>query len=202
MRELPILFSSEMVRAILDDRKTQTRRVVKPQPILMSDYHNWKWVNKKLDAGYCHTEEYAMKIVMLEVAKYQVGDKLWVKETFWYCCDGCKKAFYKADNPNLLNRKTTMIGGQIFKVVNNKWKSSRFMPKSMARIWLEVTDVRVERLQDISGDDIRKEGINKVKNWANPLKGFIELWDSINGKKYPWKDNPWVWAIEFKRIKQ
>lgn len=169
MKERPIIMSSESVRAILDGRKTQTRRVVKRQdkPIRLKDCPYGK-----------------------------VGDKLWAKET-WRPHEEFEDAqvlyLYKADYPSGLNVH---------------WKSSRFMPKKAARIWLEITNIRVERVQDISGGDAQKEGwsreqemfptINtdyKAKNW------FQTLWDSLNAKRgYDWDKNSWVWVIEFRQM--
>jgi hypothetical protein len=82
-----------------------------------------------------------------------------------------------------------------YKAGRNQWNSPFFMPKWAARLWLEVTDVKVERLQEISVPDAKAEGV-----WS--VSALADLWDSINGKKYPWKSNPWVWAYTFKKVER
>lgn len=174
--EKPILFSTEMVRAILDGRKTQTRRVVKPS--VFEKGTNWFW---NPNENIC-------------LAQYRKGDVLWVRET-WAKDD---TYYYKADGS---------CGDRC-----GKWKPSIHMPKEAARIWLEVTDVRVERLQEITEEAARAEGITRVEDgkWESefrlgwfdrPIKAFRALWDSLNAKRgYGWETNPWVWVIEFERI--
>jgi hypothetical protein len=184
VKEKQILFSTPMVRAILEGRKTQTRRLIKSTD---------KWV-RDFD---------------LPKSKYQPGDILWVRETF---CEvpyeynhipikgghiTTPKYAYKADS----KRDYTGI-----------WKPSIHMPKAAARIWLEVTDVRVERLQEITEEAARAEGITRVEDgkWESefrlgwfdgPIKAFRALWDSLNAKRgYPWESNPWVWVIDFRRV--
>lgn len=125
----------------------------------------------------------------IRYSPYQIGSTLWVRETFCIdkmdddCGDG--RPFYKASEEH----------PEIFP----KWKPSIFMPRWASRITLEITNIRVERLQEITPEDCRKEG----SHWATDIDdegGFVNLWDSINGKKYPWSSNPWVFVIEFKRI--
>ena len=190
-KELPIGFTAEMVKARQEGRKTVTRRVIKPQPEVFDN------------AGY---PDY----VCLK-HRYQVGDLLWLKESYCHGIewDDCKPSevdplcggndiWYFADG----ERPTEGWG---------KKRSSRFMPKWVARKWLKVLSVRPERVQDISPEECYAEGIESqfskdYKNRENipvmPLiKRFIRLWDSINAKRgYPWESNPWVWRIEFKRV--
>ena len=166
MKERPIIFSTPMVKAILDGRKTQTRRVIKDQPPLsMRDMFKPK--NLKCPYG-------------------QVGDRLWVRETFkpYNCMGGFA---YKAD-------------GDLS--TGFPWKPSIHMPRGASRITLEITESRAERLQDISEEDAKAEGVKCCPNAVSDYKHhFMILWDSINGKKYPWDSNPWVWVISFKVVR-
>ena len=203
--EKPILFSTEMVRAILNGRKTQTRRVVKipkqwiSQGITHDDleksgfWNCWQSIADDPTAG--HRWQYGDE--WLPNQNYQIGDRLWVREAWFNPSDGLFKekepflTYYRADSE-----------------IDFKWKPSIFMPKEYARIWLEIINVRVERLQDISYQDVRREGLTNIRNFElfgdanHRLKvhqiHFKILWDSINGKKHPWSDNPWVWVVEFK----
>jgi hypothetical protein len=169
-KEHPILFSTDMVKAILEGRKTQTRRVIKPQPVLM-DKHYFKDFRK--DAGG-------------RVCPYgQVGDRLWVRET-WLP--------FEAQGPNAFLYKADIA---LINLHYLKWQPSIFMPRKASRITLEITNTRVERLHDITGADLLKEGI---AHGMGGFKAYEELWNNINGKKYPWESNPWVWVIEFRRV--
>lgn len=196
MKYIPILFSTPMVQAILDGRKTQTRRVVKPQPS-----HNVQWNGFGVS---CFTPERHIEgrgkfpdgsgIKFFKCPYGQVGDILWVRETFKEAPEECtwKKYSYKADYISHLAE----LG---------KWKPSLFMPKEACRIFLKITDVRVERLQDISEEDAISEGITYPAGFSVeedfPSLIFSELWESINGLE-SWDANPWVWVIEFERIER
>lgn len=205
MAEKPILFNTLMVQAILDGRKTQTRRVVKPK-YSDSVFEIFKGVlcetepptpPIKLENGM--TQHKVRRFVECE-PRYQPGDILWVRESF------CPNYFddyspaYKADYDK------TKIGDV---VPEAKWKPSIHMPRAAARIFLRVTDVRAERVQDISGRDALSEGVDNGK--SNPAMGvrwdnmqrmaFADLWDSLNTKRgYGWDVNPWIWVYEFERI--
>ena len=196
MKEKPILFSFEMVRAILDGQKTQTRRVITKKQIYCPEHER---IHDHI-ISFTYNQE-----AILRCAKYQVGDRLWVKENFyvqpdiWCSTHEEQPVHYKADG------NTECLEDYIS-------KSSRFMPKWAARIWLEVTGVRVERLQDISEKDARAEGVTKQHNYFRDdmviecgnvyRRCFAKLWDSLNAKRgYSWGKNPWVWVYEFKRIK-
>lgn len=179
MAEKPILFSTEMVRAILDGRKTMTRRVIKPQPIDPYFRGGSKNPCKEL------------------TCPYQPEDILWVRET-WQKLDhsialdvpeGVHAYVYKAsENGELWERETE----------NWKWRPSIYMPREAARIFLRVTGVRVERLQDISNEDVHKEGFAP---WGDKYLRFADFWDHLNAKRgYGWDVNPWVWVVEFERI--
>lgn len=200
MKERPILFSAPMVRAMLAETKTQTRRVVKPQP----DEHgltreeqtwpnNWKW----FDSG-CrdHRCPYG-----------QPGDRLWVREVWSQPTTfDPGPTFYRADYPDCVppHFENVPTADQV------KWKPSIHMRRDQSRILLEVTAVRVERLNDISEADCIAEGVprgNHATKWPNGDPGYIDdvqrrnycvLWEQINGPG-SWAANPWVWVIEFRR---
>lgn len=178
IKERPIIFNGAMVRAILAGEKTQTRRVVKPQPGGMDSYYG-KDFRKDFSGRKCPYGK--------------PGDRLWVRETWGVGHN------YDAIPPNLLrgleaNTHYRAMNIEIAEVVDPiKWRPSIHMPRELSRILLEVTAVRVERLQDISEKDAKAEGLCKTSS-------FRTLWDSINAKKYPWDSNPWVWAITFKVV--
>lgn len=187
MKERPILFSTPMVQAILEGRKTMTRRVVKPQPI-NSDY----WTAQS-NAFYPNTNSAEPKI--LRCPHGQVGDRLWCKETYSLTDLG---VIYKANMDDADMR--------LFGSTNRKWKPSIFMPRKFSRITLEITNIRVERLQDITEKDAIKEGVppfspnGMAVSSTIPRKQFCVLWNSINSDRgYSWESNPWVWVIEFVR---
>jgi len=205
MRELPILFNGEMVCATLDGRKTQTRRVVKPQPTsaLKSglDGHWLTFVpNDEPDDDYLWHCPYG-----------QPGDRLWVRETHQYCAYGPlfiqpamkyradKLVVFRDDFPDAI----TVYNGSM----DHPWRPSTQMPRWASRLTLEVVSVRIERVQDISEDDARAEGVKAYGGMSSAGRkhymSFSILWDSINGKgDYSWDKNPWVWVVEFKRIDQ
>lgn len=171
-KERPILFSGTMVQALLDGRKTQTRRVLRRE----KQYGPFAFDDPRV-AHYC---PYG-----------QPGDRLWVRET-WniQTVDKVERVAYRADIPN----------GYSFV----PWRPSIFMPRRFSRITLEITDVRVERVRDISEADARAEGVTNADEGSNPIDGshtianFANLWEKINAKRdYGWQANPWVWVIEF-----
>lgn len=183
----PILFNTEMVRAILDGRKSVTRRVVKhdTNEILNSPYH------KK------HPEVEDKQIISkLCMPPYQPEDVLYVRETWCLRYDG-EKYFYKADKNTQLEEK------QLVDYDHVSWKASIHMPKEAARIWLKVKGVRVERLQDITDEQAEKEGCN---DYTSTALGFSYLWDSTIKRteidRYGWDANPWVWVIDFEQCEK
>jgi hypothetical protein len=192
-RERPILFSAEMVRAILEGRKTQTRRVIKPQP------PHWRWNDYRWDDECINVATDDDKSGYYVKCPYGfLGDRLWVRET-WQKCPTC----------GLLNYRATRNTPGICAHCNGKlglWKPSIFMPRRVSNILLEVTGVRVERLQEISEEDAEAEGVDFIPSAPAALNhrtAFAGLWDSINAKRgYPWESNPWVWVITFKRLEQ
>jgi len=209
MKERPIIFSGEMVRAILDGRKTQTRRVIKPQP----DYAILK-EGTELEAHKCpqlapvHSgrKEWGLYRVpyhgrdvpcfSFDCPYGKPGDRLWVRET-WARFKG--NVFYKQEGSN---------NHLIEKTVG--WTPSIYMPRWASGIALEITSIRVERIQEITPIDALAEGIEYERygqglgdacDEVRILQTFQELWDSINAKRgYGWYENPWVWVIEFKVI--
>lgn len=186
MTERGILFSAPMVRAILAGTKTQTRRAVRPQPPSNGP---------RLEYGeLCDWRSYRVR------CPYgKTGDRLWVRETWsvGHGYDGHKPR----EIPELPFIKrhyaaTEERGGLL-------WRPSIFMPRWMSRITLEITEIRVWRLQDISGDDCVAEGIDPsttpgIGSDASLRTAYAALWGSINGAG-SWKLNPWVWAISFRR---
>ena len=212
MKERPILFSGPMVRAILReiDPKWQTRRVMKPQP---EPYHDntLRWMGGREHIDNAIFWQDGQLFHDRHFIPWEIGSRLWVRET-WGIFDedtdkpirgSYKKAAsrdwvhfkYKADNPHLVDG----------------WRPSIHMPRELSRITLEITNIRAERLQDISGADAKAEGIDIncpcgvaaefcTSSVCDYAVAFSELWEYINGN--PWSANDWVWVIEFKRLEQ
>jgi len=188
----PILFSTEMVKAILSGRKTQTRRIVKPQPdengvsymknapldwesIYREPWTPWKW----------DTEE--GETISKNCPYGEIGDLLWVRETYAITGNATKRYIYKADLD--------------YGHVEEKWKPSIFMSREACRIELRITDIRVERLRSISETDAVSEGIECVRfedeeMCQHPVNAYGHLWSKINGSE-SWNANPFVWVIQF-----
>lgn len=208
MKERPILFSGPMVRAILSGQKTVTRRAMKHQPQkapvdVVDGVPSW-------DSPTNYAGEVQMNTQRGKPCPYgKPGDRLWVRETFSRSNPGGDDGvyFYRADG-----RFPSVMGGGCF-YGDEIWKPSIHMPRFASRILLEVTDVRVERLQDITEDQARAEGIidGGCTNCGNnepcgcdcpspsAVDSFVYLWQQINGPK-AWDANPWVWVVEFKRV--
>lgn len=179
MKERPIIFSAPMVRAILDGRKTQTRRIVKPQPTVeIEPQSNYQEMVR--GAG-------------LDCCRHGVtGDRLWVREAFYHIGE-TRQVFYKADGSN--NYQDDLRWG-------GPWKPSIHMPRWASRITLEITDIRVERLQDISEKDALADGgweYKKCPVHCSPKMSFADLWQSIYGHG-SWDANPWVWVVSFRKL--
>lgn len=215
-KERPILFSAPMVRAILDDRKTQTRRVVKRVYDSVSGDAPWAVCQAKKSGYIAWYGRQRKDIEQFTKANYVhgfpcpygvPGDRLWVKENFRLRLDQDHKpprddwwkngASYEADGA-----KPTGCGGG-----PGKLRPSIHMPRWASRITLEVTVVRVERVQNISASDGRAEGHqNPDGGWGPEGRlgsdiGFKDLWDTLNAKRgFSWHKNPWVWCISFRRI--
>lgn len=221
MSEHPILFSGPMVRAISEGRKTQTRRVMRPQPLSETDSLRppvfgsgiwWAASSRQVNGGVEYTPLGSDQQHKWRCPYGNPGDLLWVRETWAkrykdaerYPEDGI---MYRAD------------GGCI---VQPQWKPSIHMPRWASRLTLRITDVRVQRLQEITEGDCEAEGVD-LQDWgglayqgstwtdernetfdknkaAFGMRGsFAALWDSINAERAPWPSNPWVWALTFEK---
>jgi len=224
MKQRPILFNAEMVNAILEGRKTQTRRVMNNQPCsllgetisVQSDGVNFRWHGDLNDdtSGW------------FSCPQGQVGDQLWVRETFAILGneDGCaidwKENLVKCGGPDAAriyrascqqrpgNYGLWSIPDDAFwkphtdnMQYEGAWVPSIHMPRWASRITLEITDVRIERLNDISDPDASAEGckISSLRSGDSLSDVFARLWKSIYGDE-SWQSNPWVWVIEFKRV--
>ena len=185
MKERPIIFQPESVRAILGGRKTQTRRVVKyevrgphPPPVTWHFYKNGIFMGV-----YSSGMERSGALALCPFGK--PGDRLWVREPWGMGAHG--PLYKEADSGD----------GTVFMA----WKSPIFMPRRFSRVVLEIAAVRVERIQDLSKKDAVAEGV--ARHIVRPGKrssfqdAFAVHWNSINGKKHPWSSNPWVWVTEF-----
>lgn len=200
----PILFNTEMVRAILDGRKTCTRRIIKAEKVDNVLNSPARKSNPDIpDAQF---------IKCLVDMKYEQGDILYVRETW---CKGLERYIYRADYSD--TEKFYRNG----KEIEMKWHPSIHMPKEAARIWLKVTDVRVERLNEITNDGCVAEGIYPsncrgcnaafgcdtcIDEGYSEIDEFTEVWNSTIKKsdldRYGWDASPWVWVIEFERCEK
>lgn len=194
----PILFNTEMVRAILDGRKTATRRVIKPQPIHGGGFWElggagWSDSIKTVHPVPCHS--------LYNRMPYRPGDILYVRETWNKCGNGYR---WKEEWEEYGIADIT------------KWRPSIHMPKEAARIFLRVTDVRIERLQDITEEQAEAEGgidnrsyiyspDNEYNNTHTAKEHFAQIWNNTIKKsdldRYGWGANSWVWVIEFERVR-
>lgn len=207
----PILFSTPMVRALLDGRKSMTRRTVKQQErlrmgtdVLIEGDHRPEYLNE-----YGSWQQWVPNARTMRCPHGKAGDLLWVRERAHY---GPDRVAYSADNPALAHGEKVDGWGPA--------RPSIHMPRKFSRLTLELTDVRVERLQDMEGQhpsesDAIAEGVNKIhhgdgayyysafrnephpKNWCDPTDAFRELWEKLNGNG-SWDLNPWVWVLSFK----
>lgn len=216
MKERPILMSAPMVRAILEGRKSQTRRVMKPQP-----QPNGIW-SKSLGDFLCLIDEYPPSATIwngawlgadageLNCCPFGIpGDRLWVRESHWRYtgCAPAPSAFAQSPNGDPYNARCyddlSDLHGFIDSAILVRVPSIH-MPRWASRITLEIKSVRVERVQEISEEDARAEGVEKAEATDGALSyalGFSDLWDSINAKRgYGWDTNPWVWVVEFERV--
>ena len=216
----PILFNTEMVRANLDGRKSCTRRIVKPQPqgrlcytFAGFDCGTWGYPSKTAYENWGDEYKLPEDITDEELKKrwkppYHTDDILYVRETW---CKGLERYIYRADYSD--TEKFYRNG----KEIEMKWKPSIRMPKEAARIWLKVTDVRVERLQEITEAGAEAEGAvnnigmihapdNEYDHIHTAKEHFIEIWNSTIKKsdidRYGWDGNPYVWVIEFERCEK
>lgn len=197
IKEYPILFSTPMVQAIIEGRKTQTRRIVNRTAL--------KWID---EAGF--TPEF-VALPENHLCRYGYpGDKLWVRETW----NSYNKNFYGLPDEEVYLYKANGTDRTC------TWKPSIFMPKAACRIFLQIENIRIERLQDISEENAKAEGIELVEKehgifpyykdysehpndfvFESPKDSYKSLWEKINGIN-SWNQNPFVWVIEFKRIEK
>ncbi len=205
----PILFSGPMVRALLDGRKTQTRRIVKAKdadasrcitmPMLMQNVYEWR----QQDGRWFGIEGYDT-LVYCDCPYGHVGDRLWVRETWMPFDDDhrigdCKYAYRASTSTDGEDiRKEYIRCGRKY-----QWRPSILMPRAASRITLEVVNVRVERLKDISEEDANAEGFGLgvtiiAERFGRYMSAgqyaFASLWEKLNGKE-SWKQNPWVWVV-------
>ncbi len=201
MKEHPILFTGEMVRVILDGRKTQTRRLVKSingfgrvTQFGETQTNGYLWTFRDRHGRWQDLRDSSL----IERCPYGVpGDKLYVRETWAQAERGDEwdywrgkpdkrlPVLYRADNPTL--------GAD-----DEYWRPSIHMPRWASRITLVVESVRVERVQDITEEDARAEGVSE-RTILTAREAFARLWDTINAKRAPWQSNPWVWVVGFRR---
>lgn len=193
MKETGLMFKAPLVRSILDGTKTQTRRVVPFRTLQLIEYGSI--------AGECHELPSSGTLHPNSVDYYnsfcpmgQPGDRIYVRETFCYQWSDERgwldKCWFRATTPDVEHPD----GGE-----KSPWKPAIHMPKAVARIWLDITGVRLERLQDISEADAKAEGVDAGKYLGLGrayARVFSELWESTGGD---WAANPWVWVIDFKR---
>ena len=214
-KEKPILFSGPMVRAILADKKTVTRRIIKPQPVDIGGGEiTWDGKGVVIPGGI----DYKLKPEWItKYARYQPGDIIWVKETWrvgaWsedneiavdYIADNySRKEFLLVEDDAMFEKlwQQSTDDAAIYCGVQDKYewspgespcrkRPSIFMPKWACRLWLECVSVLAERLQEITEEDAVRDGVEN-------REAFRELWNSINGKSATWESNPWVWRYEF-----
>lgn len=219
MNEKPILFSAPMVKAILSGAKTVTRRVVKPQPSTHRGENGVQFECPTTSGSLGHDR------FVSEHCRFRVGDTLWVRETFRTLCLHKKKATpewavqylaggtvfandHKTKHTIIVNHKATgrEMDADYDEDRDRPWKPSIFMPRWASRITLEIVSVRCERLQEITEVEAEAEGFVKFPSSEGGFASwcrddFAELWDELNGKKFPWAADPYVWRVEFKRIK-
>jgi hypothetical protein len=212
IKERPIIFSAPMVRAILEGRKKHTRRVINPRPLMVVDNTSVLW------NGPSEELKIALERLGRGCPHGQPGDRLWVRETWSvpHAYDGLP--------PNLIQEHARLISKEYrihYAATEERggllWRPSIHMPRWASRITLEITNIKVERLQDLSEEDAINEGIEPHadsswkdygqidrgwRSFSSPVESFRTLWDSIYAKDPVkcWSANPWVWAIEFKKV--
>ncbi|WP_030130818.1 morphogenetic protein [Pseudomonas sp. QTF5] len=228
--ERPILFSAPMVRAILEGRKTVTRRAVNPQPVL-TDGSGFSWKGHLFGSG-SDSRETSRNFSRHCCPHGRPGDRLWVRETFallgnedGVCVDWNDKLVKgnERDAARIFRASCTVGDYGLWQIPDKAawkpdtdelqyegaWRPSIHMPRWASRILLEITEVRVERLQDITYEQAAAEGVHRgpLREWCAsdeggachkyPVPAFRDLWQSVGGD---WEANPWVWVVEFKKV--
>lgn len=230
VKERPIIFSAPMVRSILSGAKTQTRRIANVETFKPSiNYPNA--VERITPIGYSVPRTPAEHVSYCPHGKIgdrlwvRESFRSKTKDVVAYKADGACGAWIDGGSGSLAWRPHGWLVGYTAphatsswhgeKEYSDKWTPSIHMPRKYSRITLEIVDVRVERLQDIAEEDARAEGVEPwyvaditpagdlVEGESRAYRaGFHDLWNGINGEKYPWESNPWVWAISFKKIEK
>lgn len=206
--ERGMIFNAEMVRALLSGRKTQTRRIIKPQPeATLSGSLSGKWLSRPLNGLLLPKIE----DIAIHCPFGVVGDRIWVRETFqgplfdYDLMDSYCKDPTPFEKPEFCVYKADGVPAPEFYDADDElhccWRPSIHMPRWASRILLEITNVRVERLKSISDGDAIREGCSTadMKSGDCAADVFARLWASIYGEE-SWQANPWVWVIEFKRV--
>jgi len=218
MIERGMLFSGPMVRALLAGQKTQTRRLVNPQP---DTSDGWvRWGSKRYDNGdgvhQFHTDDASARRLMVPACPYGVpGDRLWVRES--WNVSGLAFGMRPSEAAKVASPKAWRYAATD-RSWKHGWKPSIHMPRRASRITLELTVIRVERLQEISEEDARAEGIASVRPspsassvfcvgngesgpyFETARDAYAVLWDAINAERATWKSNPFVWTVEFREL--
>lgn len=211
MKERGMIFNAEMVRAILDGRKTQTRRVMNVQPesnqfgllhitssTKRSDIGKYHWAESNATGNHVRSKLFSCPFGA-------VGDRIWIRESFF---PAPLEMQYTPPRKTMWNiayrdgvQMEKLAPAEYNPLIYNyeRWTPSIHMPRWASRILLEITNVRIERLRSMSQDDARAEGVIAASGPMEAGLAFRELWDSIYGEE-SWKANPWVWVIEFKRV--
>ncbi|ECG8609927.1 hypothetical protein FNH48_21145 [Salmonella enterica subsp. salamae] len=205
MKERRMIFNGEMVRAILDGRKTQTRRIMKNQPA--GDYPETPALIRNVGTGFQWHGLYGESSIF-NCPLGSIGERIWVRETFRVHSRATDVAtlVYRASVRNSWTEQTHRVPVAVCNkpATPEKWTPSIHMPRWASRLLLEITDVRVERLNAISEEDAQAEGVQLACYEITPPEaayrvGFGEVWRGIYGEE-SWAANPWVWVIEFKRV--
>jgi hypothetical protein len=211
IRIRPMLYSGRMVRAIREGRKTQTRRMLNPQPPTDDVTFGWyeptitnrrgqEVVGSEIFGCYDNNGEWG-----LACPYGGPGDQLWVRESCYLRPERTNRMLREgADTWPPVMYRADMTDIDVEWCREHGWKPtpSIHMPRWASRLTLEIISVRAHRLHEITDDEIRAEGITDGDSihWGSYRRAFIDLWDSINRKRCPWKSNPWVWAVEFRKV--